>query len=96
MSWPTGRRLAGPAIFATGTATYRKTFGGGQNRWGDYSAAMSDPGNDHDFWTAQTHSEPWVNGWPEQGRWVTRIAHVTPPAAVAAPAGAGGMAVPVA
>ncbi|TSE13523.1 hypothetical protein C1D09_003345 [Mesorhizobium intechi] len=69
----------GPSIFAAGTATYEKRFGGAQNRWGDYSATMTDPENDRDFWTAQTHSEPWIAGWAEAGRWSTRIALVIAP-----------------
>ncbi|MFI4962877.1 MAG: hypothetical protein ACHP6H_03365, partial [Legionellales bacterium] len=43
-------------IFRHGQAYYYETFGGGRNRWGDYSGACVDPRNDTDFWTIQESS----------------------------------------
>lgn len=40
-------------VFRHGQANYYQTFGGGQNRWGDYSATVIDPINNTDFWTIQ-------------------------------------------
>ncbi len=37
-------------VFRHGKATYYEDFGGTQNRWGDYSAACTDPKNNNDFW----------------------------------------------
>ena len=54
-------------------------FGGTQNRWGDYSATTADPVNDRDFWTVQACSEPPLQGWPEHGRWVTKMLQVGAP-----------------
>jgi hypothetical protein len=42
-----------PYIFRHGKANYYQTFGGGKNRWGDYSGTCVDPRNDVDFWTVQ-------------------------------------------
>jgi hypothetical protein len=56
------------SIFRHGTGTYYTTFGGGQNRWGDYSATCVDPRNDDDFWTIQEVSNSgssvnWETWW---------------------------------
>lgn len=40
----------------SGEASYFKTYGGGRNRWGDYSASTVDPLNDIDFWTIQEYA----------------------------------------
>ena len=42
-----------PVVFRHGQASYYETFGGGRDRWGDYSATCLDPRNDTDFWTIQ-------------------------------------------
>jgi hypothetical protein len=42
-----------PATLKAGQGLYFKDFGGGRNRWGDYSATLVDPVNDLDFWTLQ-------------------------------------------
>jgi len=39
--------------FRHGQANYYETFGGSQNRWGDYSGTCVDPLNETDFWTIQ-------------------------------------------
>ena len=49
-------------VFRHGKATYYQTFGGTQNRWGDYSCTSVDPVNSTDFWTIQ-ESVPSVNNW---------------------------------
>ena len=40
-------------VYRQGQTNYFQNFGGGKNRWGDYSAAVVDPINDIDFWTIQ-------------------------------------------
>jgi PKD-like domain len=40
-------------VYRHGQASYYETFGGGRDRWGDYSATCLDPRNDTDFWTLQ-------------------------------------------
>jgi hypothetical protein len=88
---PSGGAPQPANVFALGTDTYLKTFGGGENRWGDYSATMTDPTNDRDFWTAQACSEPPLAGWSEHGRWLTKIVQVgAPPGVVASLTGGGG------
>ncbi len=42
-----------PHIYRHGQATYYQTFGGSQDRWGDYSNTCVDPANGMDFWTIQ-------------------------------------------
>lgn len=57
--------FASPMLLKAGTATYYQTFGGAENRWGDYSATMVDPMNSKHFWTVQE----WVssqNVWSVQ------------------------------
>jgi hypothetical protein len=44
------------AVLKAGEAPYAKTFGGGRNRWGDYSATVVDPANGLDLWTIQEYS----------------------------------------
>lgn len=75
---PAGGSPVGPTIFAAGTDTYEKRFGGPSNRWGDYSATMTSPNGD-DFWTAQEQSEVPDATWSEHGRWITKIVNVRAP-----------------
>ncbi|MDQ6844582.1 MAG: hypothetical protein M3Z92_09555, partial [Bacteroidota bacterium] len=57
-----------PVQFVNGLASYYKTYGGGRNRWGDYSGTAFDP-VDGSFWTFQE--------WPNTGNnWATQIAHI--------------------
>jgi PKD repeat protein len=52
--------------FKDGLAPYYKTFGGGRNRWGDYSNTSVDPLNDTDFWTIQEFASTdnkWGTYW---------------------------------
>ncbi len=66
-----------PVVFRPGQANYNIGAGAGtarQNRWGDYSAAQTDPVNDTDFWTIQEYAGaqrdfgigiagPWETWW---------------------------------
>ena len=68
-------------IFKAGQGIYYKTFGGGTNRWGDYSNTIVDPVNDLGFWTIQEYAAtpgnpPTTDG---NGMWSTWWAHVVPP-----------------
>lgn len=58
--------------YKDGLAPYYKTFGGGRNRWGDYSATMLDPVNGHDFWVLQQYADLPSGG----DRWGTQWAHL--------------------
>ena len=62
-----------PVQFVNGLAGYYKTYGGGRNRWGDYSGTAFDP-VDGSFWTFQE----WAN---TGNNWGTQIAHVPASAA---------------
>jgi len=55
-------------IYKAGVAGYYKTYGGGRNRWGDFSGAAVDP-TDNSFWA---FSE-WAN---TSNNWGTAIAHI--------------------
>jgi hypothetical protein len=46
-----------PFIFKTGEDCYSKDFGGGRNRWGDYSHTMVDPTGDCGFWTIDEYAK---------------------------------------
>ncbi len=51
---------------------YVRTFGGGRNRWGDYSAMSVDPEDDLNFWVFNQYA--MLRGSPsgsEDGRWAT-------------------------
>src|SRR5262249_42518355 len=39
-----------PTLLAAGVASYVRTFGGGDNRWGDFSSIVPDPSNPSTFW----------------------------------------------
>lgn len=61
-----------PYQYIDGLAPYYKTFGGGRNRWGDYSSAMLDPVNCYDFWILQEYAELPSGG----DRWATEWAYL--------------------
>jgi PKD-like domain/Secretion system C-terminal sorting domain len=61
-----------------GQATYYETFGGSQDRWGDYSATCVDPRNNVDFWTLQESSI--VGSSPNWDTWWAYV-QVCPPLA---------------
>lgn len=67
--------LRDPYQYKDGKASYYKTFGGGRNRWGDYSATMLDPVNGVDFWILQEYAELPSGG----DRWGTWWAYVRIP-----------------
>ena len=66
-------QLRTPVVYKEGQAPYFKTFGGGRNRFGDYSSTAVDPVDDSSFWTIQTFAaEPtplisnrWGTWWAE-------------------------------
>ena len=52
-----------------GESPYYKTFGGGRNRWGDYSATSIDPRDDLTFWTVQEYAIRRSSNQGEYGKW---------------------------
>lgn len=64
-----------PYQYKNGLAPYYKTFGGGRNRWGDYSATNLDPVNNVDFWILQEYADLPMSG----DRWGTWWAYVRIP-----------------
>jgi hypothetical protein len=62
-------------LLKAGEATYYKTFGGTENRWGDFSNTVVDPGNDMDVWTIQEYasSPNFMNGDNRWGTWWGKI-----------------------
>ena len=89
----TGRLAGDPAgtvqasgTLHTGTDWYLRTFGGGRNRWGDYSGISLDPTDKTTFWLfneyAMTCGTPTSGG--EDGRWATQYGsfHLNLPLAV--------------
>jgi len=64
--------LQADAVLKAGEGVYYKTFGGGSNRWGDYSSTVVDPSNDLDMWTIQEYAATSVGGTTDgTGRWGT-------------------------
>jgi hypothetical protein len=69
-----------PVIMQIGRAPYFYVVSDGKTRWGDYSATLTDPANDRDFWVVQEHADlPGTSGSAVQGLWGTRWAKVEPP-----------------
>ena len=64
-----------PVIFRHGQKSYYQTFGGSQDRWGDYSSTCIDPRNNLDFWTIQ-ESVPNYSGSISNSVWDTWWAYV--------------------
>jgi len=64
--------------YKDGENPYYKTFGGGRNRWGDYSATCVDPVNGYDFWTLQEYAASPENKW---GTWWANLRPSFPPVA---------------
>ena len=64
-------------LMKAGTDDYYRTFGGTSNRWGDYSATVLDPVNEH-FWVINKASI--TNGTPtsggQNGRWQVFIQEI--------------------
>ena len=74
-----------PVVYKEGEDYYSKDFGGGRNRFGDYSATRLDPSNDRDIWTVQeyagTRTAPNNLSTTNNSRWGTWWAKVALPAA---------------
>ena len=80
-SYYTGRKWSDPAgsmqpaeTLAAGVDYYIRTFGGGRNRWGDYSGMSVDPADDRTFWVYNQYAltrGTVTDG--EDGRWGTRF-----------------------
>lgn len=71
--------LRDDTVLKTGQSCYVKTFGGGHNRWGDYSMTVVDPANDFDMWTIQQYADsasPAGCG-DGSGRWATWWGRIT-------------------
>lgn len=64
-------------LYKSGVEHYYKTFGGGRNRWGDYTLAMVDPSNGLDFWAVGEYSEASVGSGSNSDRWATYWAKVS-------------------
>ena len=63
-----------------GEAIYRKDFGHGRIRWGDYSATVVDPSDGTTFWTIQEYAAtPVSGGTTNDDRWGTWWAKIVPP-----------------
>lgn len=81
-----------PQAIAAGLDTYVRTFGGGANRWGDYSAIALDPADGVSFWAYGEYALPRAaTPATDNGRWGTRWGgfHINP-----LPPGSGGTAPP--
>jgi hypothetical protein len=65
-----------------GLAPYVRTFGGGRNRWGDYTGIATDPANNDFYWVFNLYADtPGTPTGPpsfpfEDGRWGTAWARV--------------------
>jgi hypothetical protein len=60
-----------PVTLKEGEGPYYKTFGGGRNRWGDYSNTQVDPSDDTSIWTVQEYSGAPTGSGDDSGRWST-------------------------
>jgi len=65
--------LEGDVVLKAGEAPYFKDFGGGQNRWGDFSSTVVDPVNDTDMWTIQEYAATPFGGQDRWGTWWGRL-----------------------
>ena len=74
--------LRDPVIYKSGEDYYHKDFGGGRNRWGDYSKAQVDPSDDTSLWvldeyaklrqgtddgTSGANASRWATWWAKVG-----------------------------
>lgn len=90
--------LRDPFIYKAGEDYYHKDFGGGRNRWGDFTTAQVDPSDDLSLWTLQeyaktrTSTDDGTSG-SNGSKWSTWWASVTPTSTtftITASAGANG------
>ena len=77
-SFDTTNTLRDDTVFKAGESAYYKTFGGADNRWGDYSSTVVDPVNDLTFWTIQEYAatavgNPNIDGNGRWGTWWARV-----------------------
>ncbi len=59
-----------------GEAPYYKTYGGSENRWGDYSATVVDPVDGTTFWTIQEYAATPGGGFDRWGTWWGEITFI--------------------
>jgi hypothetical protein len=81
--------LREPMVYKPGEDYYRKDFGGGRNRWGDYSKAQVDPVDDASVWVVAEYAKARVGtddspGGVNSSRWGTWWARVGPTLTIAA------------
>jgi len=62
--------LSGSKLIQAGKSNYVKDFGGGRNRWGDYTGIWLDPVDQNNFWMLTEYAESPVNNW---GAWVAGV-----------------------
>jgi hypothetical protein len=63
-------------IYKVGEASYYKTYGGSNNRWGDYTGTCVDPSNDLDMWTLQEYATTASGGYDRWSTYWAKVAHV--------------------
>jgi uncharacterized repeat protein (TIGR01451 family) len=70
-----------PQILTGGVGNYYKDYGGGRNRWGDYSATVIDPVDPCTFWTFQefvaVSGGATPNAGSPAGEWGTAVTQLT-------------------
>ena len=71
--------LRNDTVLKAGEAKYDKDFGGGLNRWGDYTNTVVDPANDIDMWTIQEYAETRSITPPVSDRWGTWWGKISEP-----------------
>jgi hypothetical protein len=81
--------LREPVIVHAGEDYYRKDFGSGRNRWGDYAKAQVDPADDESLWLvaqyaeARTGTDDGATG-SNSSRWGTWWARIGPMVSIGA------------
>jgi hypothetical protein len=65
-------------VYKPGEGHFNLPYGGGVNRWGDYSHTVVDPSDDTTLWTIQEYARAQVGAGPGSGRWGTWWASVNP------------------
>ncbi|MBI3850123.1 MAG: Ig-like domain-containing protein [Verrucomicrobia bacterium] len=71
--------MSGDVVLKAGEAPYRKDFGYGDVRWGDYSATVVDPLNDSDIWTIQEYAASPSGPVDRWGTWWGQLLFGGPP-----------------
>ncbi|HKF73165.1 MAG TPA: hypothetical protein VKB68_15540, partial [Stellaceae bacterium] len=78
--------LETPRLLAGGAAPYIRSFGTGDNRWGDFSSVVPDPSGASTFWVFNEYA--WTQGTTisnESGRWATKVGEFTLPGTTTSP-----------